>query len=179
MQCKKSKKNLKCSFKSEDTGKFLHLQHKYSKSLSWAENLNKLFTVLGKKFNAQDSDLDYLCWRCKNSPVPTDLKPPLALKSQSKMSSVKKWLEKKFLKIDEIKRNSWKNQPFMYHHLALFVKKILAIYRLPFHSHAYTLESIYTTPNGSKPWKVFKGGLFQDKFQRIPTPAVLELLAIY
>ena len=26
--------------KSEDTGQFLHLQHKYSKSLSWAENLS-------------------------------------------------------------------------------------------------------------------------------------------
>ena len=53
------------------TGKILRLRHKYSKSLSWAENLNKLFTVLGEKFkfSAQDSDLEYLCWRCKNSPV--------------------------------------------------------------------------------------------------------------
>ena len=48
-------------------GEFLHLQHKYSKSLSWAENLNfppktvyKLF-----KFSAQDSYLKYLCWRHK------------------------------------------------------------------------------------------------------------------
>ena len=49
-------------FTSEDTGNFLLLQHKYSKSLSWAENLNKLFTVLGRKFkfSAQDSDLEYL-----------------------------------------------------------------------------------------------------------------------
>ena len=31
----------------EDTEKILPLQYKYSKSLSWAENLNKLFTVLG------------------------------------------------------------------------------------------------------------------------------------
>ena len=55
-------------FTSEDTGNFLLLQHKYSKSLSWAENLNKLFTVLGRKFkfSAQDSDLEYLCWRCQN-----------------------------------------------------------------------------------------------------------------
>ena len=55
----------KGGFKSEDTGKNLSLQHKYSKSLSWAENLNKLFTVLGGKFkfSAQDSDLEYLCWR--------------------------------------------------------------------------------------------------------------------
>ena len=65
---------------SEDTVKFLCLQHNYSKSLSWAENLNKLFTVLGGKFkfSTQDSDLEYLCWRCKNSPVSSDLKPPLA-----------------------------------------------------------------------------------------------------
>ena len=66
---------------SEDTGKNLRLQHEYSKSLSWAENLNKLFTVLGGKFkfSAQDSDLEYLCWRCKNSPVSSDLKSPLAI----------------------------------------------------------------------------------------------------
>ena len=34
---------------------------KYSKSLSWAENLNKLFTFMGGKFNfsAQGSDLEY------------------------------------------------------------------------------------------------------------------------
>ena len=69
----------KGGFKSENAGKNLCLQHKYSKSLSWAENLNKLFTVLGRKFNfsAQDSDLEYLCWRCKNSPISSDLKPPL------------------------------------------------------------------------------------------------------
>ena len=69
----------KGGFKSEDTGKFLLPQNKYSKSLSWAENLNKLFTVLcGKfKFSAQDSDLEYLFWRSKNPPVSSDLKPPL------------------------------------------------------------------------------------------------------
>ena len=52
---------LKGGFKSEDTGEFFHCQHKYSKSLSWAENLNKLFTGLGGKFEftAQDSDLEY------------------------------------------------------------------------------------------------------------------------
>ena len=40
---------------------------------------NKLFTVLGRKFefSAQDSGLEYLCWQCKNSPVSSDLKPPL------------------------------------------------------------------------------------------------------
>ena len=54
-------KTYKNGFKSEDTGEFLLLQNKYSKSLSWAENLNKLFTVLGGKFkfSAQDSDLEY------------------------------------------------------------------------------------------------------------------------
>ena len=69
----------KGGFKSEDTGEFLLLQNKYSKLLSWAENLNKLFTVLGGKFkfSAQDSDLEYLHWRCKNPPVSSDLKPPL------------------------------------------------------------------------------------------------------
>ena len=38
-----------------------------------------MFTVLGEKFkfSAQDSDLEYLCWRCKNSPVSSDLKTPL------------------------------------------------------------------------------------------------------
>ena len=64
---------------SEDTGGFLHCQNKYSKSLSWAKNLNKLFTDLGGKFrfSAQDSDLEYLFWQCKNHPVSSDLKPPL------------------------------------------------------------------------------------------------------
>ena len=43
--------------------------------------MNKLFTVLGGKFkvSAQDIDLEYLCWRCKNSPVSSDLKPPLSI----------------------------------------------------------------------------------------------------
>ena len=59
--------NNKGGFKSEDTWNFLRLQHKYSKSLSWAENLNKLFTVLGGKFkfSAQDNDLEYLFWQRK------------------------------------------------------------------------------------------------------------------
>ena len=37
----------------------------YSKSLSWAWNLNKLFTVMGGnfKFPVQDSDLEYFFWR--------------------------------------------------------------------------------------------------------------------
>ena len=36
------------------------------------KTVNNLF-----KFSAQDSDLEYLCWQWKNSPVPSDLKPPL------------------------------------------------------------------------------------------------------
>ena len=46
-----------------------------AKLLSWAENLNKLFTDLGGKFkfSAQDSDLEYLFRRSKNSPVSSDL----------------------------------------------------------------------------------------------------------
>ena len=71
----------KGGFKSEDTGDFFCCQNKYSKSLSWAENLNKLFTFLGGKFkfSAQDSDLEYLFRQGKNSPVSSDLKPPLVL----------------------------------------------------------------------------------------------------
>ena len=71
----------KGGFKSEDTGNFLRLQQKYSKSVSSAENLNKLFTFLGGKFkfSAQDSDLEYLCWRPKNFPVSSDLKPALCI----------------------------------------------------------------------------------------------------
>ena len=42
-------RGLKGGFKSEDTGEFLLRQNKCSNSLSWAENLNKLFNVLGGK----------------------------------------------------------------------------------------------------------------------------------
>ena len=47
----------------------------------YPENFNKLFTFLGGKFklSAQDSDLEFLCWRCKKSPVSSDLKPPLEI----------------------------------------------------------------------------------------------------
>ena len=79
MSAKNENETTKGGFKSEDTRKILCLQHKCSNSLSWAENLNKLFTVLGRKskFSAQDSNLEYSCWRCKNSPVSSDIKPPL------------------------------------------------------------------------------------------------------
>ena len=74
--------NSKGGFMSEDTGGFLYCQNKYSKSLSLAENLNKLFTDSGGKFkfSAQDSDLEYLFWQCKNPPVSSDIKPPLAVR---------------------------------------------------------------------------------------------------
>ena len=54
-------KFIKGGFKSEDTGESLHLQHKYSKPLSWAENLNFLPKTVKNlfKFSAQDCDLDY------------------------------------------------------------------------------------------------------------------------
>ena len=69
----------KGGLKSEDTGDFLHCQDEYSKSLFWVENMNNLFAVLGRKikFSAQDSDLEYLSWQCKKSPVSSDLRPPL------------------------------------------------------------------------------------------------------
>ena len=71
----------KGDFKSSDTEGFLLLQNKYSKSLSWADNLKKLFSDIGGKFkfSAKDSDLEYLFWRCKNPPVSSHLKPPLGL----------------------------------------------------------------------------------------------------
>ena len=71
----------KRGLKSEDTEEFFHCQNEYSKSLFWAENSNKLFTVLGKKFkfSAQDSDLENLFWHPKNFQVSSDLKPPLVL----------------------------------------------------------------------------------------------------
>ena len=49
----------KGGFKSEDTEEFFRCQNKYFKSLSRAENLNKLFAALGGKFkfSAQDRDL--------------------------------------------------------------------------------------------------------------------------
>ena len=69
----------KGGFKSEETGEFLNLQNKYSISLSWAENLNLPPKTVNNLFkcSAQDSDLEYLFWRSKNSPVSSDLKPPL------------------------------------------------------------------------------------------------------
>ena len=71
---------IKGGFKSEETGGFLLLQNIYSKSLSWAENLNFPPKTVNNlfKFSAQDSDLEYLIWQRKNAPVSSDLKPPLA-----------------------------------------------------------------------------------------------------
>ena len=54
----------------------------YSKSLSWAENLNFPPKTVNSlfKFSAQNSDLEYLFWKCKKFPVSSDLKPPLGWK---------------------------------------------------------------------------------------------------
>ena len=56
---------------SEETGGFLHIQNEYSKSLSWAENLNIPCKSVNNlfKFSDQDSDLKHLFWRGKNLPV--------------------------------------------------------------------------------------------------------------
>ena len=54
----------KGGFKSEDTGEFFRCKHKYSKSLSWAWNLNKLFTVFGRKFEFQGQDKGQLISKC-------------------------------------------------------------------------------------------------------------------
>ena len=71
---------VKDGFRSEETGRILHCQNKYSKLISWAENLNcppksvnNLF-----KFSAQDTDLEDLFLQCKKPPVPFDRKPPLS-----------------------------------------------------------------------------------------------------
>ena len=57
---------------SEDYGRFLLPQNRYSKLLSWAVNLNKLFAVKFK-FSAQDRDLEHFFWISKNLPVSFDL----------------------------------------------------------------------------------------------------------
>ena len=64
---------------SEETGGVLLLQNKYSTSLSLSENLNFQPKTVNNlfKFSAQDSDLEYLFWRSKNSPVSSNLKLPL------------------------------------------------------------------------------------------------------
>jgi hypothetical protein len=50
-----------------------------------------LFTDLGGKFKltAQDSDLEYLFWQCKNPPVSSDLKPPLVIGGVNHESDLK------------------------------------------------------------------------------------------
>ena len=86
---------LKVGFKSEDTAGFLLLQNRYSKSLSWAENLNELFTDLGGKFkfSAQDRNLEYIFWKSKNIPVSSEIIPPLIIKI-SKSNQITSWLKK-------------------------------------------------------------------------------------
>ena len=71
---------LKVALSQKIMEKNFHCQHKYSKSLSWAENLNFPPKTVNNlfKFSAQDSDLEYLYWQWKHSPVSSDLKPPSA-----------------------------------------------------------------------------------------------------
>ena len=40
-------------------------------------SFNVFLKVEKVEISAQDSDLENLCWRCKNFPVSSDLKPPL------------------------------------------------------------------------------------------------------
>ena len=52
----------KGSFYSESAMHFSNLQNKYSRSLYWAWNLNKLFTIFGGKFKFQGPDSDLECF---------------------------------------------------------------------------------------------------------------------
>ena len=76
----------KGGFKSEDTEEYLHCQHEYSKSLSWAENFNFPPKTVNNlfKFSAHDSYLEYLFWRDKDPPLSSDLKPPSGMCKISK-----------------------------------------------------------------------------------------------
>ena len=60
-------KSLKVGFFSESAMCFSHCQNKYSKSLSWTWNLNFPPITVDNlfKFQAQDSDLEYLFWQCE------------------------------------------------------------------------------------------------------------------
>ena len=77
-------KATKGGFKSEDTGKFyvsnIAIPNHYPEQKIWISCL--LFSAGNSNFSAQDSDLEYLCWRSKNSPVSFDLKPPLDAKTR-------------------------------------------------------------------------------------------------
>ena len=70
---------VKGDFFSESAMCFSHCQNKYSKSLSWAWNLNELFTVMGGKFKfqIQDSNLEYLFWRFDKHIILSEKKLPL------------------------------------------------------------------------------------------------------
>ena len=88
----------KGGFKSEEAGKNFRCLNKYSKSLSWAENLNFPHKTVNNLFNfsAQDSDLEYSFWQRKNSSVSSDLKPPQTKskkKFQADISSKKRMNE--------------------------------------------------------------------------------------
>ena len=66
----------KGGFKSEDTKEFfvakINIPNHYPEQKIW------ISCLVGKfEFSAQDSDLEYFFWQLKNSPVSSDLKPPL------------------------------------------------------------------------------------------------------
>ena len=71
----------KGGFYSEDTGEFLHCQNEYSISLSWAENLNFPPKTVNNlfKFSAQDSDLEYLFWKCEKRIALSEKMPALGI----------------------------------------------------------------------------------------------------
>ena len=77
---KRNRKSItKGDFFSESAMCFSHFQNEYFKSLSWAWNLNKLFTVMGGKFKfqVQDSDLEYLFCRFDKHIALSEKKLPL------------------------------------------------------------------------------------------------------
>ena len=73
------------AFFSESAMCFSNLQNKYSKSLSWAWNLNKFFTVIGRKFKfqVQDSSLENLFWRFDKHTTLSEKKLPLEVTAKS------------------------------------------------------------------------------------------------
>ena len=100
-------------FKAEDTEELFRCQNKYSKSLSWAENLNKLFTEPFREGKFKSSANRMLIWN-----IYSGLKPPLAAASfGAKIQIINKgtW-EKKMVSNDfnEIHSFSIKNYQLLY-----------------------------------------------------------------
>ena len=70
---------------SEGILTLVSLPIKGAKSLPWAENLNKLFTGMGEKFKfyAQRSDLTPFVGNSTKIIVPSEIKPPLGIYTQT------------------------------------------------------------------------------------------------